>query len=194
VTVTFHALWLLAALGAVTFSAAAASRPRCLLALGLGFAGSLALGGFERVPDAELAGLVAAAGGLVFLFLPKYGWLASALGGALAATGTRLMLLLGIPSWLAAAAVVLLMAATVRLTRRRPAFAPDLLREEALLGVCLLGLLVAVIPSVLDGWQAAANLNVAPEAAVPGALPVWALSVIAASTLLGAVHAIWSRR
>ena len=52
------------------------------------------------------------------------------------------------------------MAGIVWLARTRPVFSPETLREEALLIVCTLGLAVAVLPSVLDGWQAAANLNV----------------------------------
>jgi hypothetical protein len=57
-----------------------------------------------------------------------------------------------------------------------------------------LGLAVAVLPSVLDGWQAAANLNVRVENVAREAIPSWALSVVATSTLLGAAYALWSRR
>jgi len=47
---------------------------------------------------------------------------------------------------------------------------------------------------VLDGWQAAANLNAQMENVTQQAIPVWVLSVVAASTLLGAAYAVWSRR
>ena len=57
-----------------------------------------------------------------------------------------------------------------------------------------LGLGVAVLPSVLDGWQAAANMNVQMENVARQAIPVWVLSVVATSTLLGAAYALWSRR
>ena len=81
------------------------------------------------------------------------------------------------------------------LTRSRPAFAPDVLRDEALLAVCLLGLVVAVVPGVIDGWQAAANLTVEP--ATPGPttpIPVWTLTLVGMAMALGAVHSLWSRR
>jgi hypothetical protein len=184
---------MLTAIGAVTFAAAAAPRPRRLAALATGFAASLATGGFEQAPDAEIAGLIAATGALLFLFAPKYGWLAAVLGGMVAATAVRLLVLLGSPAWLGVVLAAAPAVLTVCLARRRPDFAPDLIRDDAMIGTCLLGLLVAVIPSVLDGWQAAANLNVSP-AVDAGAIPVWAVSVIAASTLLGAAHALWSRR
>jgi hypothetical protein len=76
----------------------------------------------------------------------------------------------------------------------RPAFAPERLREEALLFVCTLGLVVAVLPSVADGWQAAANLNVRAENVATQAIPAWTLSIVAMSMLLGAAYTLWSRR
>jgi hypothetical protein len=102
--------------------------------------------------------------------------------------------LLGAPVVVTAPLVGLGLAATARLAQTRPAFSPEALREEALLIVCTLGLGLAVLPSVLDGWQAAANLNVRIENVAQQAIPAWALSVVAASTLLGAVYALWSRR
>ena len=86
------------------------------------------------------------------------------------------------------------MAATAWLAKTRPRFAPETLREEALLIVCCLGLVVAVVPSVLDGWQAAANLNVRVENVAQQTIPAWTLSVVGMSTVLGAVYSLWSRR
>jgi hypothetical protein len=90
---------------------------------------------------------------------------------------------------------VLMLAITVWLARARAAFAPDVLRDEALLAVCLLGLAVAIMPGVIDGWQAAANLTVAPAAPVPSTpIPAWTLTLVGTATALGALYAVWSRR
>jgi hypothetical protein len=185
---------MLCALGAVTFAAAAAPRRRWLIALALGFLSVAVFSGPGQLPDPEVAGLFAAAGAVVYLFRPRYASLGLVLGGALAGMLSQVIAIVGMPSPGAAAVVALAMAGVVRLARTRPVFSPESLREEALLIVCTLGLVVAVLPSVLDGWQAAANLNLRVEDVARQAIPTWALSVIAMSTLLGAAHALWSRR
>jgi hypothetical protein len=194
VTVTFHAVWMLCALGAATFAAVAAPRRRWLIALAIGFASAIALSGPERLPDAEMTGFIAAAGGIVYLFFPRYAWLALLLGGAVGGMLIPALGLLGAPSSVTAPVIALGMAGTVWLARTRSSFSPETLREEALLIVSTLGLAVAVLPSVLDGWQAAGNLNIRVEDVAREAIPTWALSVVAMSTLLGAAYALWSRR
>ena len=191
-TITFHVLWMLCALGATTFTAAAAIRRRWLVALAIGFLAIVMLPGVQ--PDPEVAGLCASFGAIVYLFRPRYAWIGFVLGGALAGMLVKVFGLLGAPLVVTAPLVALGLAATARLARTRPVFSPEALREEALLIVCTLGLGVAVLPSVLDGWQAAANLNVRMENVAQQAIPAWVLSVVAASTLLGAAHALWSRR
>lgn len=191
-TVTFHALWMLCALGATTFAAAAAPRRRWLVAFAIGFLAIVMRPGGQ--PDPEVAGLFAALGAIVYLFRPRYAWLGFVLGGALAGMLVQVVGLVGGPVAVTAPLVALGLGATVWLVRTRPAFAPVALREEALLIICTLGLGVAVMPSVLDGWQAAANLNTRIENVAQQAIPMWVLSVVAASTLLGAAYALWSRR
>jgi len=192
VTVTFHALWMLCALAATTFAAAAAPRGRWLVALTFGFLAFVFVPGTQ--PDPEVAGLFAAFGAIVYLFRPRYAWLAFVLGGALAGMLVQLFGLLGDRVGVIATLVAMVLASTVWLARTRPGFSPEALREEALLIVGTLGLGVAVLPSVLDGWQAAANMNVQMENVARQAIPVWVLSVVATSTLLGAAYALWSRR
>lgn len=193
-TVTFHALWMLCALGAATFAAAAAPRRRWHVALGLGFVVVLALPGIEQIPDPAVAGLLASTGAIVYLFRPRYAWLAVTFGGALAGMLVRVVGLAGAPPLLSAPLIAAGLAAIVWLARTRPIFAPEILREEALLILCTLGLAVAVLPGVMDGWQAAANLNIQVENVAQQAIPAWTISIVATSTLLGAAYAVWSRR
>jgi hypothetical protein len=83
----------------------------------------------------------------------------------------------------------------VWLSRVRVTFAPDILRDEALLALCLLGLIVSVVPGVLDGWQAAANLTVEPSEVGPATpVPAWTLALVGTSLALGALCSLWSRR
>ena len=193
-TLTFYALWMLCALGAATFAAAAAPRRRWLIALAIGFVSVATLSGPEQLPDPEVAGMFAAVGAIVYLFRPRYAWVGVMLGGGLAALLIRMLGVLGAPTFLTAPLIAVGMAGIVWLARTRPVFSPETLREEALLIVCTLGLAVSVLPSVLDGWQAAANLNIRAENVATQAIPTWTLSVVAMSTLLGAAYALWSRR
>ena len=191
-TVTLHALWMLCALGATTFAAVAAPRRRWIVALAIGFLAVIVLPGTQ--PDPEVAGLFAALGAIVYLFRPRYAWFAFVLGGALAGMLSQVIGLFGGAVVITAPLVAVGLGATVWLARTRPHFSPEAIREEALLIVCTLGLGVAVLPSVLDGWQAAANLNTQIENVAQQAIPAWVLSVVAMSTLLGAAYALWSRR
>lgn len=193
VTVTFHLLWMLCALGAVALTAASATRWRRLAALSAGYAGSLALIGARTPPDAEAAGLLAAGSALVFLFVARYAWLAALCGGTLAATGVRMLVLAGAPAPAAIASMAMALALTAWLVRHRRGFASELVRDEALVIVCLLGLAVAMLPGVLDGWRAAASLNVS-RGVTPDPVPVWTMLVVGLAVLMGATHALWSRR
>jgi hypothetical protein len=147
-----------------------------------------------QASDPEAAGLLAAAGALLYLFRPRRIWLGVLLGGAVAGMSTGVLSTAGVPSLLALPLAPFVMIATAWLTRRRADFAPESLREEALLGTGLLGLVVALLPSVLDGWQAAANLNIRPDTPAAQAIPAWALAVVIGSTCLGSAFALWSRR
>jgi len=193
-TVILHALWMLCALGAVVFAAAAARRIGHVGVMTIAYAVASALSGPARPPDPEFAGVLAASGALVYLFRPRHAWIAAMAGGALAGMLAGLLVIMGAPGPVAVPLVAAIAAGTVWLARARPIFAPETLREEGLLIICLLGLGVAVLPSVLDGWQAAANLNVGAEPGATQTIPLWTLTILMLSSLLGAAYSLWSRR
>jgi hypothetical protein len=195
VTISFHALWMLCALGAVVHSTAAASRVRDVIALGIGFVTAAVVASPQRLPDPTWVGVLSAGSAMLVLFQPRLAVVAAMWGGALGGMLTAMTEVQGAPPAASAGPVVVLMATAVWFTRQRPAFAPDVLRDEALLAVSVLGLVVAVVPGVIDGWQAAATLTIEP--ALPGPstpIPAWTLALVGTAMALGAAHSLWSRR
>lgn len=194
-TISFHALWMLCALGTVVHSAAASRRVRDVMALAVGFVIATVVTSPQRLPDPIWVGVLSAGAAIMVLFRPRFAVVAAAWGGALGGMLTAMTEVQGLHSAASAGPIVVLMATTVWLARLRPAFAPDALRDEALLAVCLLGLVVGVVPGVIDGWQAAANLTIEPAAPGPSTpIPTWTLALVGTATALGAVYALWSRR
>ena len=194
-TLSFHALWMLCAFGVVVHAATAARRVRDLIALAAGFIVAAVIASPQRLPDPAWAGVVSAGAAVVLLFRPRYAMASAAWGGALGGMLTAMTEVQGLHPIAAVAAGTALAATPAWLARVRPSFAPDVVREEALLGLCLLGLVVAIVPGVTDGWQAAANLTMEP--ATPGPttpVPTWTLALVGTATVLGAVYSLWSRR
>jgi hypothetical protein len=195
VTATYHVMWMLCALGAVSFAAAAAGSAARSAALAAGFAAAAAAVTVIGTPDAPVVGIVAAGAAAASLFRPGFVVYGAAAGGALAGLLPELLWLQGVPRWAAWATAVLVVGAPVWLARRRHSFAPQVIQDDALLVVMGLGVVLAVLPGVLDGWQAALALNMS-GAAVGAAepLPSWLVAAVMASLLVGAAHTVWSRR
>lgn len=194
-TLSFHALWMLCAFGVVVHAATAARRSRDLAALAAGFVLATVIATPQRLPDPAWAGVLTAAAGVVVLFRPRYAVVSAAWGGALGGMFTALTEVQGLHPIAAMAAGAVMAAAPAWLARVRPSFAPEVLCDEALLGLCLLGVVVAIIPGVADGWQAAANLTIEPATPVPTTpVPMWTVALVGTATALGAVYSLWSRR
>lgn len=193
-TLTFHALWMLCALGAIVFAAATA-HARDRLALAVGFALAALTTSGSHLPDAVLLGGLTAAGAAAYLFKPRFRWVSLAIGGILAGCWTALLEVQGLPLVMAVLVAGALIAGTVCVSHSRASFAPDVLVDDGLLAIGALGLAVAIAPGVLDGWHAATNLSGSPDrAAEPAAIPMWTLAFILMSSSLGALYALWSRR
>jgi hypothetical protein len=194
VTLSFHVLWMVCALGAVVLAAAVRRNSYDAPAMGLAFAAVAYWTSAGRLPDPVWAGAVAVLASAIYLFRPRYAMVSAIAGGVLAGWWTGLLEVQGLPPWPAAGAGLLLLVVPIWLARARPVFAPDALREEGLLTVAVLGLGVASMPAILDGWQAAGSLSVTPERQSATGIPAWTLTIILMSASLGGLYSLWSRR
>jgi hypothetical protein len=193
VTVTYHVLWMLCALGAIAFGAMAGRSWGRVAAFGAGFAAAAAGVAMRGLPDAPVVGAVAAVAVVLYLSRPRYALVAVAAGGALGGIWPELLWMQGLPRVVAWPAAALVVALPVWLARSRPGFAPPVLQDDALLGVLAMGAVLAVLPGVIDGWQAALALNIG-AAEGGGSLPPWLVAAVMVALVMGAVHSVWSRR
>lgn len=119
--------------------------------------------------------------------------IALAAAGALGALWASLLHIAGMPT---IAAVPLAMSApviTVALAKR-PGFAPRLLREDATVAILVFGVVVAMTPTITQGWQSALALNVTdPTRASSALLPVGIMSFVGAAMTLGGLWSLWRR-
>jgi len=189
---------MLCALGSVVFAAATPAGVRPSAALAAGFAAAALLTSASSLPNAAWTGGLAAVAASAYLFKPRLKLAAIGIGGALGGFWASLLEVQGLPMPVALLVAAGLLILTMRLVRTRAGFATDALKEEGLLAIGVLGLGVAMLPGVLDGWQAATNLSGAggaPErAAAPVSIPMWTLALLLASTMLGALYSFWGRR
>ena len=193
-TITYHALWMLCALGAVVFATGGASQIRSLAALAIGLVGGLMWWSPGRLPDAAATGMLTVLVAALYLFYPRLRIVAVAFGGALAGMLAALLEVQGVSTVVSPLAGIFLVAVTTWLARTRPAFAPELLRDEAMLMISVVGLGVAILPGVLDGWQAATNLSAATERVATASVPIWILLLLLTTTSCGALYSLRGRR
>jgi len=219
VTFTFHALWMLCGLSAAVFATyvasaatthetAATSEPdtsttprlrwldgrlAAAVALMCGFGLTSWWMGPGRPVDASWAGGLVAVVAATQLILPRHPAYVTAASGALAALWASLLHAQGLPQAIAIASGAALPMTSAYLSMRRPAFAPPLLQEDGLVAVLALGVIVAVLPTVAQGWQSAIALNLADKGALLPLIPIWLASFVGASMTLGALSSLWRR-
>lgn len=186
-----HALGLLCALAATTFAVVPiGSHPgRVWPAAAAGFVGA----SMWLRPEPTSIGLLIAVAAGTQLVWPKRGWLLVG-SGLVAGLWTSLLRSQGLPTlaaWTLAAGLIL---AAAWLAARRPDFAPTVLREEALLAICGLGLVVATGSTISAGWGSARVLNLDPAGGVRQALGLWVFGLGGVSILLGGWHSLRRRR
>ena len=194
-TIFLQAFGILCGLACVVFATAASSRRLDLVTMSLGFVAtavwSVVWIGPQDRPDPAWVGLLVVAVATLGLLRPGLQIFsavsAGVLGGLwawfLQTQGLSLVVALLLPAALLGIAVF---------AGRRPDFAPPSIREEALLLVGCLGLIVALGPELLAGWRSAAALNAAsvPSRAIEG----WVLLVGATSIVAGGLTVLVRER
>ena len=192
-TLFFHLVWMLCALGAVVFAAASARDRR----RAVGFGGGL-IAGFVMArpgpPDPALVGSLAVGAVAIFLFRPRYADLAAMLGGSVAGLFTAVLQAQGFPFLSTPFVVVTLSGVSAWLARSRPTFAPERLVDEGLLAIGALGIIALTLPSILDGWQTAVALAATSSRQASVTLPLWTVAFIVGCLSVGGVYSAWSRR
>ena len=192
----FTALLMLCGLGAAIFATTGATKRETLRFLAVGFAAGVIFIRPEALPAPAWAGCIAAASAVLQLFRPDVRWPGLLCGGALAGFWSALLQIQGLPL---GAAIILAAAVTAMsgyLAQRRPEFAPEVLREEAMVLMVALGLAVAVIPEVSAGWQSAIALNreATDSANQNQIIANWVLVLSAASVVLGGLWGAMRKR
>ena len=180
---------MLCALGTATFAAVALrtwSTPVAAVSLGVAV--------IWLTPAPNWTGLSVAFVASLMLVRPQSWFPAATLAGGLAGLWVSLLEAQGIPLIAALGVALAVPAASAWMSRTREGFAPGVLREEALLAVGGLGLLVAMLPDVLTGWQTASAMNLDPDGGQQAVMESWLVLAMVATALGGGVHALRSRR
>ncbi len=100
----------------------------------------------------------------------------------------------GAPFPMAVLFAVALPATAWWLTRLMPHFAPAVVRDDALVLLTVIGLAVATLPALVEGWRTAVSLNVAAGEGNRQSIPAWALALSGASAALGGCYSAWRHR
>ena len=147
-------------------------------------------------PDPVLIGGMVALVAVLGLGVPRLGplsVLSAAVAGVLAGLWVHVLQGHGLPVWSAVALAAAVPGTAVALAHRSPRFAPLALREDALLTICVLGLVVAASPALSTGWQSAVAMTVEPGSGAQPATELWVPLGLGAVVSLGGLHTLWRR-
>jgi hypothetical protein len=147
----------------------------------------------HRVIDASWIGGLAAILAAWQLFRPGSPLVMLAAAGALAALWGALLQVWGVPRLLAVPIAAVVPVVSAVLATRLPSFAPPLLREDAMLAILVLAVMVGVAPTITEGWRSAQVLNTTDPTGASSPLPIWMMSFAGASLALGGLWSLWRR-
>ena len=119
--------------------------------------------------------------------------LSAAVAGVLAGLWVHVLQGYGLPGWSAVSLAAAVPGTAVILAHRSPRFAPLGLREDALLTICVLGLVVAASPALSTGWRSAVAMNLEPGSGGRPAMGLWVTLGLGAVVSLGGLHTLWRR-
>jgi hypothetical protein len=187
----FYMLFLFCGLASATF-AAGVHRKSGVAVFAVAFALSAWLLG-DRLLDPMFVGTLVGALSLIILVRPRYAVLNPILAGTLAGILSCAMRAQEIPVWISITAALAIPSIAMWLAIRDPAFAAPQIQEEALLLIGITGLIIGAAPGIADGWNSAGGMNIVDNKVVPPDIPVWVLTVGAASAVGGGLFAVWRR-
>ena len=197
-SVSLHALGLLAALASVVAAASLERRPLVVAAAGIAFAGSVGALWGPPAADPSAVGLVVAGLAILALFRRLHVLAAAVACGGLAGIWGDYLVGRGVPMW---AAFGLAMGGPLLasyLAGNTRGFLPTYLWEESQVLLAALGVLVAVVPQLARGWQSASAMNFAPSTATTtdSTAPVanWVWPVLLAAAMGGAAFSLLQAR
>ena len=179
---------MLCGLGAATLATTVTGR-RDMVALIAGFCVATV---WFRPDPVLIGGAVALVAGLG-LGVPRLGPLSTAVAGVLAGLWVHVLQGYGLPGWSAVSLAAAVPGTAVALAHRSPRFAPLALREDALLTICVLGLVVAASPALSTGWRSAVAMTVEPGSGAQPATELWVPLGLGAVVSLGGLHTLWRR-
>ncbi|HET7133297.1 MAG TPA: hypothetical protein VFJ95_13665 [Gammaproteobacteria bacterium] len=185
---------MLCALAAAGFAALRAADRVSVAALVMGFASTLVAATTGRFPEPSSIGAAAVVLVGVGLFRPSWRLAPALAAGAFAGVWVSVLRAQGLPLAPASALAAALPAAAMALTTLRPKFAPSALREEALLLVGALGLVVALGPRLVAGFKSADAFAAQPLSGEQAAGVGWLAAFVAACVVLGGLYSLWKRR
>ena len=183
-----HAVGMVCGLGAATLATSVTGR-RDVVALIAGFLVATIWLQPEPVWIGAMVVLVAVLG----LGWSRFGPPSAAVAGLLAGLWVHVLQSYGLPGWSTVALAAAVPGTALILAHRSPRFAPRALREDALLTICVLGLVVAASPALSMGWQSAGTMNLEPGGGVRTAMGSWVPLGLGAVVSLGGLHTLWRR-
>ena len=186
-----HALGMVCSLGAVIFAAGVRDRWGAV-ALAAGFVA----GAVWLRPEPVLAGGLAVAAAGLSLARPRrvpVFLIDAVVAGLLGGLWGHVLAQFGLAPWSAWALAAIVAGAAAFMSQRLPRFAPQAMREDALLAYAFLGALVAAWPAVATGWSAASAMNLESEETIRAAVQLPVAIGLASLASLGGLHALWRR-
>ena len=179
---------MLCGLGAATLASTVTGR-RDMAALIAGFVVATIWLRPEPVWIGGMVALVAVLG----LGISRLGPLSAVVAGALAGLWAHVLEGYGLPAWTALPIAAAVPGMALMLAHRNPGFAPQALREDALLTIGLMGLVVAAVPAVSTGWRSAVAMNLEPGGWGRPDMGLWMTLGLGAVVSLGGLHTLWRR-
>ena len=188
---TVETVQLLGLLAAAAFAGSGTPKPAALVAMAVSFVGCLAA--LAAIPTVELPVFVVA-GVALALAQPEWPLVPAVAAGGSAAGSVSALTAAGLPLAVGIAAGAGIVALGAALAARRPGFAPAKVRDEALLLVGALALVLAVGSEVAAGWRSAAAFAATPLASEVPAGGFGLAAVVVAAIVLGGGYGWWKRR